>query len=54
MRTFHLVHTNCKGVEESLSLDITLNNNIGRHNPSFILKTPNFDIKNIKIGLQNT
>jgi hypothetical protein len=41
----HLVHASCKRGEDSLNFTITLNNNIEKHYPSFILKTPNLNIK---------
>ena len=40
-----MVHATCKRGEDSLNFTITLDNNIERHNPSFILKTPNLNIK---------
>lgn len=42
---FHLVHASCKKGDESPNLNITLGNNIGRHNPSSTLKTQDLDIK---------
>ena len=44
-RIFHLVHASCKGGEGSLSLNNIFDYNIGRQNPSSIIKTSNFDIK---------
>lgn len=43
-RIFHLVHASCKEGEGSLSFNV-FDNNIGRPNPSSIIKTSNFDIK---------
>ena len=42
---FHWVYESYEGGKELLNLNITLGNNIGRDNPSSILKIQNLDIK---------
>lgn len=40
-----LFHANCKEGEKPLNLNIIRGSNIGRHDPSSIMKTPSLDIR---------